>query len=121
MIAAHRTSITGGALPENLAVSCSWPSGNPRPVIGECWVAEASIEAELAEREAGWPLCRYKLARLGGEGVAILGHYTGKDQMVFNLATRLPLHYRGIAQSMLARWSEEGGAGLHAVPAAVRA
>nr|MDQ6900338.1 SprT-like domain-containing protein [Candidatus Dormibacteraeota bacterium] len=29
-------------LPENLAVSCSWPSGNPRTVIGECWVAEAS-------------------------------------------------------------------------------
>ena len=28
-------------LPENLAVSCSWLSGNPRTVIGECWVAEA--------------------------------------------------------------------------------
>jgi hypothetical protein len=93
-------------LPENLAVSCSWPSGNPRTVIGECWVAEASIEAELAEREAEWPLCRYKLARLGGEGVAILGHYTGKDQMVFNLATRLPFHHRGIAQS-IADWLEK--------------
>src|SRR5256714_9932357 len=32
----------GAPLPENLAVSCSWPSGNPRTVIGECWVAEAS-------------------------------------------------------------------------------
>jgi hypothetical protein len=32
----------GSPLPENLAVSCSWPSGNPRTVIGECWVAEAS-------------------------------------------------------------------------------
>src|SRR5205807_8317718 len=30
----------GAPLPENLAVSCSWPSGNPRTVIGECWVAE---------------------------------------------------------------------------------
>src|SRR3981081_973395 len=28
--------------PEKLAVSCRWPSGNPRTVIGECWVAEAS-------------------------------------------------------------------------------
>src|SRR2546425_4563233 len=32
----------GASLPENLAVSCSWPSGNPRTVISECWVAEAS-------------------------------------------------------------------------------
>jgi hypothetical protein len=32
----------GAPLPANLAVSCSWPSGNPRTVIGECWVAEAS-------------------------------------------------------------------------------
>jgi 4-hydroxy-tetrahydrodipicolinate reductase len=32
----------GAPLPENLAVSCSWPSGNPQTVIGECWVAEAS-------------------------------------------------------------------------------
>jgi hypothetical protein len=32
----------GAPLPEHLAVSCSWPSGNARTVIGECWVAEAS-------------------------------------------------------------------------------
>ena len=32
----------GAPLPKRLAVSCSWPSGNPRTVIGECWVAEAS-------------------------------------------------------------------------------
>jgi hypothetical protein len=32
----------GCPLPQNLAISCSWPSGNPRTVIGECWVAEAS-------------------------------------------------------------------------------
>jgi hypothetical protein len=32
----------GAPLPEHLAVSCSWPSGNSRTVIGECWVAEAS-------------------------------------------------------------------------------
>src|SRR2546430_11780092 len=32
----------GAPLPENLAFSCSWPSGNPRTVIGERWGAEAS-------------------------------------------------------------------------------
>jgi hypothetical protein len=32
----------GAPLPEHLAVSCSWPSGNSRTVIGECWMAEAS-------------------------------------------------------------------------------
>jgi hypothetical protein len=32
----------GAPLPVHLAVSCSWPSGNSRTVIGECWVAEAS-------------------------------------------------------------------------------
>jgi hypothetical protein len=32
----------GAPLPENISVSCSWPSGNPRMVIGKCWVAEAS-------------------------------------------------------------------------------
>jgi GNAT superfamily N-acetyltransferase len=65
------------------------------------------LRRELIARQADWPVSRYQLARLGGEGVAILGHYTGRDQMVFNLATRLPFRHRGIAQSMLARWSEE--------------
>jgi hypothetical protein len=37
-----RRGARGAPLPENLAVSCSWPSGNRRTVIGECWVAEAS-------------------------------------------------------------------------------
>jgi hypothetical protein len=66
------------------------------------------LRKELAERQADWPVCRYVLGRLGGEAVANLGHYTGQDQMVFNLATRLPFRHRGIAQSMLARWSKEG-------------
>ncbi|MBO0894841.1 MAG: hypothetical protein J2O39_10730, partial [Acidimicrobiales bacterium] len=46
------------------------------------------LQAEVSERQAERPVCRYQLARLGGEAVAILGHYTGQDQMVFNLATR---------------------------------
>jgi hypothetical protein len=40
----------GAPLPENLAVSCSWPSGNPRTVIGECWVAEASSRGYPPQR-----------------------------------------------------------------------
>ena len=66
------------------------------------------LQAELAERQVEWPICRYQVARLDGEVVAILGHYTGQDQMVFNLATRLPFRHRGIARSMLARWSGAG-------------
>lgn len=65
------------------------------------------LDRELAERQAEWPVCRYQVAWLDGESVASLGHYTGQDQMVFSLATRLPFRHRGIAQSMLARWSEE--------------
>ena len=38
----HKVAAAGAPLPQNLAVSRSWPSGNPRTVIGECWVAEAS-------------------------------------------------------------------------------
>ncbi|MGH9917917.1 MAG: hypothetical protein ACRD6W_03450, partial [Nitrososphaerales archaeon] len=67
------------------------------------------LQTELAERLAEWPICRYQLARLGGQGIAILGHYIGQDQMVFLLATRLPFRHRGIAQSMLTRWSAGGG------------
>jgi hypothetical protein len=69
--------------------------------------AAQEIETELAEREAEWPVCRYQVAHLSGEAVAILGHYTGQAQMVFNLATRLPFRHAGIATSMLARWSEQ--------------
>jgi GNAT superfamily N-acetyltransferase len=66
------------------------------------------LQAEVAERQVEWPVCRYQLARLGGEAVAILGHYTGQDQMVFNLATRRPFRHRGIAGAMLAHWSAQG-------------
>lgn len=72
-------------------------------------LAPERLQRELTERGAEWPVCRYLLARLGHDAVAILGHYTGQDQMVFNLATRLPFRHRGIAQSMLARWSKEPG------------
>lgn len=64
------------------------------------------IDAEVAVRSAEWPVCRYQVARLAGEAVAILGHYTGQDQMVFLLATRLPLRHQGIAQSLLGQWCQ---------------
>lgn len=66
------------------------------------------LQSEVAERQVEWPVCRYQLARLGGEAVAILGHYTGQDQMVFNLATRLPFRHHGIARAMLAHWTAQG-------------
>jgi GNAT superfamily N-acetyltransferase len=67
------------------------------------------VAGEVAGRRAEWPVCRYQLARLGGDPVAVLGHYTGSDQMVFSLATRVPFRHRGIARTLLARWSEEPG------------
>ena len=66
-----------------------------------------NIEAELEGRQGEWPVCRYQLARVAGEPVAVLGCYTGEDQMVFNLATRLPFRHRGIAQSLLRGWSKD--------------
>ena len=65
------------------------------------------LQSELVVRQAEWPVCRYQLARLDGEPVGILGHYTGQDQMVFLLATRLPFRHRGIAQAMLACWQRQ--------------
>jgi hypothetical protein len=72
----------------------------------EAMPAPERIEAELAGRREEWPVCRYQLGRLAGEPVAVLAHYTGTDQMVFQLATRVPFRHRAIAQTMLARWSE---------------
>ncbi len=45
------------------------------------------VEQEMSARRAEWPVCRYQLAHLGAEPVAMLGCYTGRDQMVFLLAT----------------------------------
>ena len=72
--------------------------------------APQQLEEELSVRQAEWPVCRYQLAMLGGEAVAMLGHYTGRDQMVFLLATRLPFRHRGIAQAMLGHWIERADA-----------
>ncbi|HVX46123.1 MAG TPA: hypothetical protein VHC49_19690 [Mycobacteriales bacterium] len=50
------------------------------------------------------------MGRLDGAPVAALAHYRGSDQLVFNLATRVPYRHRGIAQAMLADWVAEGTA-----------
>lgn len=65
------------------------------------------LGAEVEGWQAEWPVCRYQLARLDRDPVGILGHYTSDDQMVFNLATRVPYRHRGIAQALLAQWSKE--------------
>ncbi len=65
------------------------------------------LTAEIEGWKQEWPVCRYQLGREAGEVVSILGHYMGNDQMVFNVATRVPYRHRGIAQAMLARWTRE--------------
>jgi GNAT superfamily N-acetyltransferase len=65
------------------------------------------VEEEIEGRKREWIVCRYQLGRLRGEAVSVLGHYIGADQMVFNLATRVPYRHLGIAQAMLAQWTKQ--------------
>jgi hypothetical protein len=120
---AHATSvlalvgpIRAPARPDGLAVEdvvnaaelSEWATTKIRGFASdEALPTRQQVESERLGRQVEWPVCRYQLARLGAEPVAILGLFTGGDQMVFNLATRLPFRHRGIAQSMLARWSME--------------
>ena len=75
----------GAPLPENLAVSCSWPSGNPRTVIGECWVAEASSRgyvevfiSPVLDQVAGIQCAGHAEPRAGARGRAPRpGRYAG--------------------------------------------
>ena len=71
----------------------------------------SEVAAGVAERQAEWPVCRYLRAHLHGQVAAILGHYTGRDQMVFNLATRTVFRHQGIARHLLALWSQEDHGG----------
>ncbi|MGH9172136.1 MAG: GNAT family N-acetyltransferase [Acidimicrobiales bacterium] len=66
------------------------------------------LEAELGIRRAEMALAQYRLARLHDEPVAVLAYYPGRDQLVFNLGTRLPYRHRGIAQAMLSGWVDAG-------------
>jgi len=68
------------------------------------------VQQEMSARQAEQAVCRYQLAYLGAEPVSMLGHYTGRDQMVFLLATRVPFRRRAIAQNLLARWCQQAAA-----------
>jgi GNAT superfamily N-acetyltransferase len=72
--------------------------------------APSRLAHEVASRRAETPLAECQLGRLGGEPVAIMAYYRGRDQMVFNLGTRLAYRHRGIAQAMLGRWVDSGTA-----------
>lgn len=68
------------------------------------------IADEVQKLVAELPLTRLCIGAIGAERVAVLAHYTGNDQLVFNLGTRLSYRHRGIAQAMLAHWVAEGEA-----------
>jgi GNAT superfamily N-acetyltransferase len=72
--------------------------------------APGRLAQEVANRRAEMALVECQLGSLGGEPVAIMAYYRGRDQMVFNLGTRLPYRHRGIAQAMLGRWVDSGTA-----------
>jgi GNAT superfamily N-acetyltransferase len=72
--------------------------------------APGRLAQEVAARRGDRALAECQLGLLGGEGVAVLVYYRGRDQLVFNLATRVPYRHRGIAQAMLTRWVDAGTA-----------
>jgi GNAT superfamily N-acetyltransferase len=63
---------------------------------------------EVAVRRGELALAECQLGLLGADRVAVLAYYRGRDQLVFNLGTRVPYRHRGIAQAMLARWVDAG-------------
>jgi hypothetical protein len=66
--------------------------------------AADAVSAEIEFRQAELPLAECQFGLLEGEPVAVLAHYLGPDDLVFNLGTRVPFRHRGIAQAMLTRW-----------------
>lgn len=72
--------------------------------------SDDALERETALRRSERPLADHVLALENGEPVAVLAHYIGADQLVFNLGTRLPFRHRGIAQALLAHFAAAGRA-----------
>jgi len=72
--------------------------------------APGRLAQEVASREAELALAECQLGSLGGERVAVMAYYRGRDQLVFNLGTRVPYRHLGIAREMLARWVDAGTA-----------
>jgi hypothetical protein len=68
------------------------------------------LAREISVRDSELALATLKLVRLDGEPVGVLGYYAGFDQLLFNVGTRVGFRHRGIAQSMLAYWVDEGTA-----------
>ncbi|HKF77106.1 MAG TPA: GNAT family N-acetyltransferase [Candidatus Dormibacteraeota bacterium] len=67
-----------------------------------------ALASEITQRRAEASAVCYELASLGGEPVAALAWYRGRDQLAFNLATRVPYRHRGIGQALLGRWAANG-------------
>jgi hypothetical protein len=72
------------------------------------WASVNARELETRRRER--PAIELWLARVDGEEAAVLGFYTGADQLAWNLATRVAFRHRRIARSLLARWAAAGSA-----------
>lgn len=72
--------------------------------------AAGAVAAEVAARRQEMPLAACWTAWLDGRPAGVLACYTGPDQLVFNLGTRVPCRHRGVAQAMLAHWVAAGQA-----------
>jgi GNAT superfamily N-acetyltransferase len=72
--------------------------------------APDQLAAEVAARQGELALTGILGGWLDRELVAVLAYYTGRDQLVFNLGTRLPYRHRGIGQALLAGWAAAGEA-----------
>jgi GNAT superfamily N-acetyltransferase len=72
--------------------------------------APDQLDQQVTTRRNERALAECQLGLLDGESVAVLAYNRGRDQLVFNLGTRVPYRHRGIAQAMLARWVDAGRA-----------
>jgi GNAT superfamily N-acetyltransferase len=61
---------------------------------------EVADEVALRTAELSGTAC-FAIARLHGQPAAIAGWYSGVDQLIFQLATRVPFRRRGIATALL--------------------
>jgi len=61
-----------------------------------------ALEGEFATRKGEMLIgARYVLARVKGEGAAMVSYYEMPDSLIFQLATRLPFRGRGIARHLM--------------------
>jgi GNAT superfamily N-acetyltransferase len=110
--------VTGRAGPEHLVIESIDDAGFEKwatvklQSFGDTESAPAPgrLAQEVAARRDERALVECQLGLLDGEGVAVLAYYRGRDQLVFNLGTRVPYRHQGIAQAMLARWVDAGTA-----------